>query len=125
MESINDALIACVKALGGSKVVGPMLWPEKPLDAAQRCLLDCLNPERPNKLAPEQVTLLLRKARQAGYHEAAEWMMADIGYSPPVPIAPKDELAELQRRFIEAVAIVRCLGDKIERVSPGALRSVG
>ncbi len=125
MESINDALIACVKALGGSKVVGPMLWPEKPSDAAQRCLLDCLNQDRQARLSPEQIALLLRKARQAGYHEAAEWLMADIGYAPPVPIAPKDELAELQRRFIEAVAIVRCLGDKIERVSPGALRSVG
>ena len=38
MDSMNDALIALVKALGGSKVVGPMLWPEKMADAAQRVL---------------------------------------------------------------------------------------
>ena len=124
MESINDALIACVKSLGGSKVVGPMLWPEKPQDGAQRCLLDCLNPERPNKLAPEQVTLLLRKCRQLGYHDAAAWLNADIGYAPPVPIAPADETAELMRQFTEAVRIVRCLGDKIDRAAPGLLRSV-
>jgi len=102
MDSMNDALIALVKALGGSKVVGPMLWPEKMADAAQRVLLDCLNPERPAHLTPEQMALLLRKGRQAGYHEAADWLMADLGYSAPVPLAPRDEAAELQRQFIAA-----------------------
>ena len=102
MESFNDALVACVKALGGSKVVGPMLYPEKMVDAAQRALLDALNPERPNRLAAEQVLLIMRKARQAGFHDAADWMLRDLGYQPPVPAAPKDEMADLMRSFIEA-----------------------
>lgn len=102
MESLNDELIALVKALGGSKVVGPMLWPEKMADAAQRLLLDCLNPDRPAHLTPEQMMLLLRKARQAGIHGAVEWMMGDLGYAKPVPIDPRDESAELQRQFIAA-----------------------
>lgn len=102
MECLNDALIACVKALGGSKQVGPLLWPEKMADAAQRALLDCLNPERPNHLTPEQMALLLRRARQTGYHDAASWLMADLGYSEPIPMVPKDEQAELQRQFILA-----------------------
>ena len=54
-ETINEALIACVKACGGSKTVGPLLWPEKHAEAAQRLILDCLNEERPAKLSPEQV----------------------------------------------------------------------
>lgn len=102
MDSLNDELIALVKALGGSKVVGPMLWPEKMADAAQRLLLDCLNPDRPAHLTPEQMLLLLRKARQAGHHGAVEWLMGDLGYAKPVPIAPRDEAAELQRQFIAA-----------------------
>lgn len=102
MDSMNDALISLVKALGGSKVVGPMLWPEKMADAAQRLLLDCLNPERPAHLTPEQMVLLLRKARQAGHHAAVEWLMGDLGYAKPVPVAPHDEAAELQRQFIAA-----------------------
>jgi len=104
MDSINDALIALVKALGGSKVVGPMLWPEKMADAAQRLLLDCLNPDRPAHLTPEQMALLMRKARQAGYHAAAEWLMHDLGYAAPVPVEPRDEAADLQRQFIAATA---------------------
>lgn len=102
MECLNDALVGCVKALGGSKQVGPMLWPEKMADAAQRALLDCLNPERPNRLTPEQVAFLLRRCRQIGYHEAASWLMADLGYAEPTPLAPKEEHAELQRQFILA-----------------------
>lgn len=102
MDSLNDELIAMVKALGGSKVIGPMLWPEKMADAAQRLLLDCLNPERPAHLTPEQMLFLLKKARQAGQHGAIEWLMGDLGYAKPIPIDPRDESAELQRQFIAA-----------------------
>ena len=88
MDSINDALIACVKALGGSKQVGPMLWPEKPPEAAQRLLLDCLNEDRPAHLSPDHVVLILRKARQAGHHDALGYLLADLGYAPTTPVEP-------------------------------------
>lgn len=123
MESFNDALIGCVKVLGGSKVVGPMLYPEKLVDAAQRTLLDALNPERPNRLAPEQVLLILRKARQAGYHEAANWLLHDLGYQPPVPAAPKDEMADLMRTFIEATKRQEETAASLQRVQE-AMRSM-
>ena len=116
MESINDALIAAVKALGGSKVVGPMLWPEKMADAAQRHLLDCLNPERPAHLTPEQFQLVLRKSRQAGYHDAMDWLLQELGYQPPVPMEPRDENAELQRQFIAATSQMNELMQRMERL---------
>lgn len=102
MESINDALIACVKALGGSKQVGPLLWPDATPDAAQRKLLDCLNDDRPHHLTPAQMMMMLRLARHRGFHEAADFMMSELGYAPPVPVDPRDEAAELQRQFIAA-----------------------
>lgn len=120
MESFNDALVACVKALGGSKVVGPMLYPEKMVDAAQRCLLDALNPERPNRLAPEQVLLIMRKARQAGFHEAAEWLMHYLGYAAPVPLAPVDERAELQRQFIAATENMAAMMARLQALGASA-----
>lgn len=119
MDSINDQLIEAVRALGGSKIVGPMMWPQKSVDAAQRALLDALNTERPNRLDPEQMLFILRRARQAGHHGAAEWLMKEIGYAPPVPIAPRDEVAELQRQYIEAVRELKELAGKIEKASPG------
>ena len=117
MESFNEALIACVKACGGSKQVGPLLWPEKAPDAAQRSLLDCLNEDRPAKLSPEQVLLILRMARGKGCHDGMEFIAAELGYAPPVPIEPRDEVAELQRQFIEAVRAQTELAERIERAA--------
>ena len=120
--SFNDALVAAVKALGGSKVVGALLWPEKAPDAAQRLLLDCLNDDRPAHLTPDHVRLILRLARQRGHHDAVAWLLADLGYAPPQPVEPRDEVAELQRQFIEASRAMQQLAGRIERlqVAPSA-----
>ncbi len=116
-ESINDALIACAKACGGSKQVGALLWPEKTPDAAQRSLLDCLNEDRPAKLSPEQVMFLLRLARSKGCHDGMEFVAADAGYAAPQPIEPRDEMAELQRAFIESVNLQAKLAERMERAA--------
>ena len=99
-ESLNNALIACVKAAGGSSRVGPKLFPEKLADAAQRALLDHLNPERPAKLSPEQVLLIMRLARERGCHDGINYIADQLGYAEPTPIEPKDELADLIRQYI-------------------------
>ena len=102
MDGLNQALIDCVKAAGGSAIVGKKLFPEKSPEAAQRHLLDCMNEERAAKLSPEQVLLVLRLARAKGHHGGIAFILADLGYAPTAPIEPKDETAELQRQFIEA-----------------------
>lgn len=122
MDSLNDILIDCVKALGGSKQVGPMLWPEKTPDTAQRTLLDCLNPERSAHLTPEHVLLILRKARQAGYHEGIGYILSDLGYAPTTPVEPRDEAAELQRQFIEAMKGLQSMAARLEQLQQPADR---
>lgn len=125
IETINEALIACVKALGGSKQVGHKLWPEKTMEAAQRHLLACLNEDKPERLSPEQFILLLRLAREKGCHEAMQFLCADLGYADPVPVDPKDELAELLRQSIEARAKQTAMDERIARLlQSGTLRSV-
>lgn len=125
MEGLNQALIECVKAAGGSALVGKKLFPEKSPEAAQRTLLDCLNEERPAKLSPEQVVLVLRLARARGYHGGIAFILADLGYAPTMPIEPKDEAAELQRQFVEAsnriadaVAQAERLAQRIATIQP-------
>lgn len=97
MESFNDALKACITACGGSKQVGPLLWPEKTPDAAQRLLLDCFNDDRPARLAPDQVLFVLRLARSKGCHAGLDYICTDLGYTTPTPIEPRDEAVELMR----------------------------
>jgi hypothetical protein len=100
LESLNDALIECVKACGGSKVVGVALWPAKGIEAAQRLLLACLNPERNEKLGPDEVLLVLRMARERGCHAGMQYLAEALSYAEPVPIEPKDELADLLRQYL-------------------------
>lgn len=116
-ESLNEALIGCIKVAGGSKAVGPLLWPEKAPDAAQRLLLDCLNDDRPAKLSPEQVLFVLRQARSKGHHEGMAFILADLGYAPPVPVDPRDEAAELQRQFMGVMGKAEELVSRMERAA--------
>lgn len=117
MESFNDALKACITACGGSKQVGPLLWPEKAPDAAQRLLLDCFNDDRPAKLAPEQVLFVLRLARSKGCHAGLDYICSELGYSTPTPIEPRDETAELMRAFSESVAAQAQIVQRMEKAA--------
>lgn len=121
--SFNAALVDCVKACGGSAKVGPKLWPELLADAAQRKLLDCLNPERPAKLAPEQVMFILRLSRERGCHAGMNFIAASLSYSEPTPIEPKDEADELRRQFIESTRSLAAMAARIEQLERPTLRS--
>lgn len=114
-ESINDALQATVTALGGFKKVGPMLRPELPIDQAAGWLRDCLNPGRREKLAPEQVMLILRQARGAGYHAAMNFMAFDAGYKAQ-PIDPQTQEDELRARFCDAVEGLTAIQAQMQRM---------
>ncbi len=124
MDDINEALIASVKALGGSKQVGPRLWPEKTPDAAQRLLLDCLNPERAARLTPEQLLLIGTWARDRGCHVLMQFFAARWSYAEPQPVEPKDEADELRRQYIEAARSMARMAEKIEALDRAGLRVV-
>lgn len=118
METVNDVLIECVRAMGGSKAVGPRLWPELMVDKAQRKLLDCLNPDRDHKLSPEQAQTVLRWARDAGYHDGWAAWCGLTGYHASEPVTPIDERAELQRQVQGLTKTMQDLLARFERVQP-------
>lgn len=117
MESLNQVLIDCVKAAGGSAIVGAKMFPEKTPLSAQRTLLDCLSEDRPAKLSPEQVLLVLRLAREKGFHDGMNFIASDLGYGTPVPIEPRDEVADLMREFNASVEKQAALADKIQKAA--------
>lgn len=116
-ESLNEALISAVKALGGSKQVGYKLWPEKTVDAAQRHLLACLNEDKPERLTPDHLLMLLRLSRAAGNHDALNFIVGDLGYAPTQPMEPRDESAELQRQFMESVRLQQQIVERMEKAA--------
>lgn len=114
-EDINDALQATVTALGGYKKVGPTLRPELPVDQAAGWLRDCLNPARREKLSPEQVMLILRLAREAGYFSAMNFIAFATGFKA-TPIDAESQESQLQERFIEAVHGLTAIQSQLERL---------
>ena len=90
-DSPEAALTAVIQHIGGIKRIAPKLFPDKSVDAAARYLLDCLNPDRNEKLALTQTMMLLRLAHEAGYHSAYAWLSGEIGYDI-TPITRADEI---------------------------------
>lgn len=127
VESVYDALKAIVAALGGPKTVAARLWPAKSVDDARKLLLDCLNPDRPEKLDAEQVVMLFRLAREVEFHVAKHWLDAETGYLPSAPADPADEQAR-QVAAIESAAheLQRALAtlDRL-RAKPAPLQRIG
>lgn len=116
IESINDAVQEMVRCLGGPKIVGKILWPEKSVEAAARQLADCLNPDRAARLSPEQIVLLFSMSRQAGYHGAKRWFDETTGYVPGEPMEPEDERAKLQRAAIDAISSLSGITARLEKL---------
>jgi hypothetical protein len=123
METLNEALVECVKACGGSKQVGAAIWPDLAPDQAQRKLLNCLDGQRPEKLSPTQTLLILKLARAKGFHGGIAYILADLGYAPTTPIEPKDEAADLARQAAELLGAAERITARLERLQP-ALRAV-
>lgn len=117
VTTLNQALIECVKAAGGSKKVGPTLWPEKPVTDAQKLLLACLNDDRAEKLSPDQAMLIMRLAKKQGSHFGIQFLCEELGYTIPTPITKEDAKAELMREFIEAQKTISLIAFRIEELS--------
>lgn len=122
-EDLNDALREAVRQLGGNKKVGPLLWPELPPGQADGRLRDCLNAERREKLSPEQVLLILLKAREAGFHGAMAYVAGQAGYEAPRPVTVDEQEAELQQAFVSAVEKLSAIQAQMGRVQQ--MRRVG
>lgn len=115
-NTLTEALKQAVIRLGGSKHVGGLLWPEKEVTQAARLLCNCLDDNRAEKLSPDQALLILRKAKEAGYHDAMNAICDMLGYSKPTPIEPQDQLAQLQKDFIAAQKAMTALVEKMGRL---------
>lgn len=118
-ESLPDALKEDIRALGGTKVVAGKLRPEAPVDHATRWLLDCVNPDRREKLTGDQIILVMRWARESGSHATAQYLMQEAGFEPPKPRNRTQEKASLQEEFIKHVRVMERISKRIESLEIG------
>ena len=123
-ESINDALREVIMSAGGYKKVGTMMFPEMAVEHAAGKLRDCLNRDRRERFTPEQFMMIARLGRQVGCHALIAYMSREAGYADPVPVEPEDEVARLQREFIEATAKLGQMASRIEQINQTMIRRV-
>ena len=114
-EDVDDALRDVVRDLGGTKTVGHWLRPDMAPDAAGAWLKDCLNSDRREKLSPRQLMAILKRAHDSGLHQLMDFIAGESGYSAQ-PMAPSDEIAELQREFISAVKQSQRIAERLDRM---------
>lgn len=122
-ESWEEAMKEDIKAMGGTKVVGKLLWPDLDVDIARNRLNDRLNPERRERLSDSQERMIMRGAREAKGFSAAMYFLADeTGFERPKSREPEDEIAELQREFITAVKKSQLIAERFERLTQPAIK---
>jgi len=124
VEDENEAIRHAIAALGGSKIVGHLIWPNLSPPNSGEKLANCLNPLRQEKLSVSEFLYIRREARKIGCHVIAAYENQDAGYAPPQPIEPADEAAELQRKFIEAVHASEKIAQRLKQLSEPAVRAV-
>lgn len=123
-ETPEQALEACVQALGGAKKVGAALFPDKGVDNARTYLLACINHDRAEKLNYSQTMFIFREAKRIGFHAGFEWFARDCEYDArPVTKAEEiDRVASIieksSKEFAGAVATLERLqrGSNIKAV---------
>lgn len=114
-ETPEDALRLAVQALGGSKKVGGLLWPDKDIDSASRLLLDCLNTSRAEKLDVSQIMRIFRLAREEGCFAPYIWFSNEIGYDAK-PITRSDEVDRLTNVIEQSAKSLTAATAALERI---------
>jgi hypothetical protein len=123
-DSPEDAIRNAVQQLGGAKQVGPLLWPDKSVDAASRLLLDCLNQSRSEKLEISQVLHILRLARNAGFHATTQWLNNEIGYEAR-PVVKEEEMDRLTSVVEQSTKTLAAALKQLERIqTQGNIKAV-
>lgn len=98
----------------GTERLAEAIWPNKNGNA-RNWLSDCLNPDRPAKLDPDELLHIARIGREHGVHTLMFYMTQHCGYSQPTPITAEDERAAAQIAVIEAAKVLRRAVEVLER----------
>lgn len=103
IEDWREAVRHTAARVGGAKELGHQLWPNKSPDEAARWLADCLNPDRPAKMDPDEFLRVIRIGREHGCHLLVTHIADFCGYTVPSPVEPEDQRDALYREFVEQV----------------------
>ena len=117
LEDEFEALKVDIARLGGMKVVGHALFPDKQPGKAGEYLGACLQHGRREKLDYSQILWIKVEARKVGSYAAQLYENRLCGFADPVPVEPEDEAAALMRDFNNSVKMHRAILTRMERLN--------
>jgi hypothetical protein len=109
-ENSKALLRAIIRQLGGYKPVSMRLWPSKNPQLAQRYLSNCCNQSSSAHLHIDEFLTILKWAKEAGYHDAINYVCAKAEYHSPAPINKEEKKAILRKQLKTIIAEL----DKLE-----------
>lgn len=97
-DDVYAAIRGFVSFAGGTKRIGPKVFPQKG-DKAGAWLDDCLNPDRPAKLGPEEFLLIGKLASECGFQGIMEYLAREWCFEvkPLTPVEAKKKARRSRR----------------------------
>jgi hypothetical protein len=102
-DHIFDAIGASIQSAGGMKRVAAKLWPTLDSTSATARLRSSINIEHAQKLDPEELSMIVRLAKEAGDSSIMEYLAREHGYEIK-PLAPEE--AKRQERRVRRLALL-------------------
>ena len=115
IEDEYDALRQTVAALGGSKVVGSKLYPDKQPHKAGEHLLNAINPNHAQKLGWSEGLAIMEWGRSEGVDICANYIANRMSYRFEA-VEPEEIKDRLTRDYIDAVKLLSKISQNMERV---------
>lgn len=116
-ETLADAIREVARLAGGTKPLAAAIWPAKSPNDAHRQLLDCLNDDRPHKLAPGELMMIARIGRERECDAVMTFICRECGYEDP-RVANMDAVkTDLQTRIADGLDYVRANMGRLDRMA--------
>lgn len=116
-DTIYDAIGADIAAAGGFKAVAGKLWPSVPDGGGK--LRNCVNPDQPHKLSPDEVMQIKRLAHAVGSFATVTYESQQLGYRIEW-LDPESEKEQLDRDIRDLLQVVLKKQEQRERAEQRA-----
>lgn len=115
-EDLRGAVMEVAALCGGAKALAVAVWPAKGT-AAHSHLLDCLNPDRPHKLAPDELITIARLGRERGSNAVMNFLCGEAGYEQAQPRNLQEQMDETRKQIAVGLQFLQANMSKLERLS--------